>query len=55
VQLDGAGDVTFLVEVGVLVDLGNHDSTVRQMLGDPVARDEHILCVAHRFLHHYRI
>jgi hypothetical protein len=41
VQLDRARDVTLVVEIRILVDLGDDDFLVVQVLGEPVRRDEH--------------
>src|SRR5207244_2443107 len=43
VQRDGARDVTLLVEIGVLVDLGHDDVVVGQMPGQPLRADEDVL------------
>ena len=40
VELDRSGDVAFLVEVGVLVDLGDDEIGVAEVLGKPVRRHE---------------
>ena len=40
VELDRSGDVALLVEVGVLVDLGDDQAVVPEMLSRPVGRHE---------------
>jgi hypothetical protein len=40
VQADSSGYVTLVVERGVLVDLGNDDVRIVEVLGEPVGRDE---------------
>ncbi len=56
VQLDRAGDVALVVEVGVLVDLGDADAVVVQVLCQPVGADEHVIGIsvrAHGVLHFF--
>ena len=45
-KLDCARDVALLVEIGVLVDLGDDDAVVVQVLGQPVCRHQHRLRVS---------
>ena len=45
VQLDRAGDVSLVVEIRILVDLGDDDPGLAEVLGEPVGRDEHLLGV----------
>ena len=40
VELDRSRDVAFLVQVGVLVDLGDDEIGVAEVLGEPVRRHE---------------
>jgi len=56
VQLHGAGDVPLLVEIGVLVYLGDDDTGVFQMLRHPIGGDQHRVCIAvlrHALPFHY--
>src|SRR5262245_58629194 len=46
VQLDGAGNMTLVVEVRVLVHLRNHEPPVAEMLGEPLRGDEDWLGIA---------
>ena len=46
VQVHRPGNVTVLVEIGVLVYLGDDDIRVTVMLGHPLCRDQHLLGVA---------
>src|SRR5205807_572593 len=46
VELDRARDVATVVEIGVLVHLGDNDVSVLQVLGEPIRRDEHRLRIA---------
>ena len=46
VQLGGTGNVALVVEIGVLVDFGDGDPVVCEVLGEPLGGDEHRLRIA---------